>query len=298
MRSLLCAFFLFTFCLVNGQDFNARVTVNHAKVQTPNEQIFRNLEMSLLEFLNNRKWASQKINTNERIDLNVLITIETYNNIDRFDATLQLQASRPVYGSGYSTVLLNHEDLDFDFTYVNFQPMDFNDNSFINNLTSVFGYYALVVLGLDGDSFSPNGGSTYFDKAYNVMANAQAAGEPGWNSTDGKNNRNRYWLIENLLNDRFKQFREAYYIYHRKGLDAMSKDVEVARNEITSSLVMLQKVGRAVPNSYLMKVFFNAKANEIVSIYSKALATEKNKVVEILKEIDPANTGKWDQIKR
>jgi hypothetical protein len=179
---------------------------------------------------------------------------------------------------------------------VDFQPMDFVEGGFSNNLTSLVAYYIFVVMGLDADSFRPEGGTAYFNKAYNVMLAAQQRGLSGWQTTDG-GNKNRYWLIENLLNDRFKPVREAYYRYHMKGMDVMNKDIEEARLEITNSLQQLQKVWKVMPNSMLLKVWFNAKAEEIVNIYCKALTTDKNKIIDILREADPANANKYEGIR-
>jgi len=283
--------------LLNAQDFITKVTVNEARIQNTNTQIFRNLEMSIMEFMGSRKWATHDVLPVEAIELNIIITLNSFDLPDNFSATLQIQASRPVYNTTLNTVLLLHEDNEFNFRYVNFQAMDFNINSYLNNLTSVLAFYANIVLGLEADSFSPNGGSTYFDRAYTIMTIAQTGNESGWNPTDGKNNRNRYWLIENMLNDRFKEFREAMFLYHRKGLDMMHKDIEQGRSEVTNAIARLQKVARNVPNSFLMRVFFNGKTTEIINIYSQALAAEKNKVIQMLKEIDPANSARWEKIR-
>lgn len=291
---LLCLFFLIA--RLNAQDFNCRVQVNHTQVQNTSTQVFRNLETSINEFINTRKWKSHDVAINERLDLNIIINISRFTLPDLFNATIQIQAGRPVYGSGYNSQLFNHEDNDFTFTYVNFQPMDFNEQSFTSNLTSVLGFYAHYILGLEADALSLEGGSSHFDKANNILVAAQSSGAVGWQSSDGRNNRNRFWMIENVLNDRFKPFRKAMYLYHRKGLDIMYKDLESGRNEITNALKEMQKVSRLVPNSALMRIFFNAKADEIVGVYSKALTTDKNKVIEILKDIDPASGTKWDKI--
>jgi len=294
--------FLILFCVLfslslSAQDFNARVQVVHTQVQTPNTQIFRNLEMSIQEFINNKKWAKVEIASDERIDLAIIINVSKYELPDLFQANLQIRSTRPVYGSGYNTIIFNHEDNDFTFKYVNFQQMNFNVNSYSDNLTSVLGYYINIVLGLQFDSYSELGGDAYFEVANTTMVNAQGSGASGWSSTDGRNNLNRYWLIENITNERFKPMRKAFHAYHRKGLDIMYKEVDQGRSAITDAIKELQKVAKSVPNSMFMKVFFNAKADEIVNIYGKALETDKNKIIEILKDIDPGNTQRWDKIK-
>lgn len=294
--------YLFLFVMLislNGwsQDFNARVKVNHTQVQTQNVQIFRNMEASILEFINNRKWADMRIDAQERIDINIVINVNSFDNNTNFGASLLINAARPVFGSTYSTVLLNHEDNDFLFSYVNFQQMNFNDQTFNDNLTSVIGFYLYIVLGMTMDSHSPMGGTPYFERANNVLIAAQSAGQAGWNARDGASNKNRYYLIDDLTSDRFREMRNAMYIYHRKGLDIMSKDLETGRNEVTKALKEIEKVARLQPNSMWMRAFFNSKANEIVGIYSNALATDKNKIIELLSLIDPANANKWQQIK-
>ena len=175
--------------------------------------------------------------------------------------------------------------------------MNFNDQTFNDNLTSIIGYYMEIVLGMTMDTYSEFGGTPYFTKANNVLIAAQSAGQPGWNATDGSSNKNRYYLIDDLTSDRFRDMRKAFYTYHRKGLDFMYKDLESARNEVTNAIKDIQKVAQIQPNSMLMKTFFNAKVNEIISIYSNALATEKNKIIEILTKIDPANSNRWQEIK-
>lgn len=297
MRKLLVFSFLVWSMALGAQDFNAQVQVLHNQIQTPNTQIFKNLEISITEFLTNKKWAKIDIAPQERVDFNIIINVTKYELPDIFQATLSLRASRPVYGSGYNTITLNHEDNDFSFTYVNFQQMIFNENSFDNNLTSVLGFYANMVLGMHFDTYSALGGQSYFESANNILNTAQSANAIGWNSTDGRNNLNRYWMVENALNARFVPMRQAIYNYHRKGLDIMYKDLELGRTEITNALKELQKVSQAVPNSMYMRIYFQAKADEIVKIYSKALETDKIKVIAILKEIDPGNSSKWDKIK-
>ncbi|TNE82254.1 MAG: DUF4835 family protein [Bacteroidetes bacterium] len=296
MRKLLVLSFLFLSFGLRAQDFNAQVQVLHNQIQTPNTQIFKNLEISITEFLNNKKWAKIEIGPQERVDFNLIVNVTKYELPDIFQATLSLRASRPVFGSGYNTITLNHEDNDFSFTYVNFQQMIYNENSFDNNLTSVLGFYANMVMGMHFDTYSPLGGQSYFESANNVLNSAQSANAVGWNSTDGRNNLNRYWMVENALNARFVPMRQAIYNYHRKGLDIMYKDLELGRTEITNSLKELQKVSKAVPNSMYMRIYFQAKADEIVKIYTKALETDKIKVIAILKEIDPGNSSKWDKI--
>lgn len=281
-----------------AQDFNCRVQVLFKQVQVANTQRFKNLENSISEFVNNRKWSEDKVLPNEKIEWSLTLNVAEFDNASSsFKASVFIQSTRPVFETTYNTVLLNHEDPAWSFEYVDFQPMDFTEGSFNNNLTSLVAYYIYIVLGMDADSFKEEGGTSYFNKAYNVMLAAQQRGVSGWQTTDDGGSKNKYWLIENLLNDRFKPVRQANYIYHRKGMDVMNKNIEDARLEITKALQQLQKVWKIMPNSMLLKVWFNAKVDEIVNIYCKALTADKNKIIEILKEADPANTVKYEGIK-
>lgn len=284
-------------CITFAQDFNCRVQVIYPQIQVANTQRFKNLETSISEFINNRKWSVEKTQTNERIEWSLIINVTEFDNASSaFKATAQIQASRPIYNTSYNSVLINQEDPSWQFEYIDFQPMDFAEGQYSNNLTSLVAYYIYIVLGLDGDSFKLEGGTDYLNKANAIMLAAQQRGIPGWQTTDG-GNKNRYWLIENILSDRFKPMREAYYKYHIKGMDVMSTSIEEARLQITTSLQLLQKVAKIMPNSMLLKVWFNAKRDEIINIYCKALTADKNKVIEILKEADPANGAKYDGIR-
>lgn len=297
MKKLLwCILLLLPFAAM-AQDFNCRVQVIYPQIQVANTQRFKNLENSIREFINNRKWSTDKLQPNERIEWSLIINVTEFDNASSsFKANVQIQSSRPVFNTGYNSVLLNQEDNLWQFEYIDFQPMNFVEGTYTDNLTSLVAYYIFIVLGMDADSFKKEGGTEYYNRAYNTMLAAQQRGMPGWQVTDA-GNKNRYWLIENLLNDRFKPVREAYYLYHIKGMDVMSKDIEEARLQITASLQLLQKVWKIMPNSMLLKVWFNAKVNEIVNVYCKALTADKNKVIEILKEADPANANKYDGIR-
>lgn len=297
MKKLLWYILLLLPFAAAAQDFNCRVQVIYPQIQVANTQRFKNLENSIREFINNRKWSTDKVQPNERIEWSLTINVTEFDNASSsFKATAQIQSSRPVFNTGYNSVLLNQEDNNWQFEYIDFQAMNFVEGTYTDNLTSLVAYYIFLVMGMDADSFKKEGGTEYYNRAYNVMLAAQQRNMPGWQVTDA-GNKNRYWLIENLLNDRFKPVREAYYRYHIKGMDVMNKDIEEARLEITASLQLLQKVWKIMPNSMLLKVWFNAKVNEIVNIYCKALTADKNKIIEILKEADPANANKYDGIK-
>ena len=259
-------------------------------------KVYKSLENSISEFINNKKWTNDKFQPNERVELKMIITINKKISAEEFEATCQVQSSRPVFGSGYNTVLLNQVDEDWVFKYVEFQPMDFVENNHTANLTSLVAFYALMALGLDYDSFSKDGGTPFFNRAQLIVNAAQSVKEPGWGAFESKGNRNRYWLIENVLSERFRQLREVYYLYHREGLDIMSTDLVKGRAQISKCLEMVQKVFKLNPNTMYLKAFFNAKVDEITGVYSKAPLAEKKKIVDLLEQIDIANYKKYQTI--
>jgi len=224
----------------------------------------------------------------------MMINITNRVSTDEFEGTFQIQSRRPVYSTSYYSPLFNFIDRDFSFRYVEFQPLEFNETQFLNNLTSVVAYYAYIVLGLDYDSYSPQGGTPYYLKAQNIVSNAQNVQEKGWKAFEGT--QNRYWLTEELLNPQFTPLRECMYDYHRKGFDTMSEKLVPARGEILTALKKLRKVNQDKPGSFTLSVFFLAKSDEIINIFSQANQDEKAQVVNLLSEIDPANSNKYQMI--
>jgi hypothetical protein len=249
-----------------------------------------------MEFLNTRKWTEDIFQQQERIVCNITILLEERISANQFKATVQIQSTRPVYNSGYNAVMLNHTDPDWVFEYVEFQPLEFNDNSFLNNLSSLLAFYAFTIIGLDYDSFSLLGGTEFHQRAQQVVVNAQNAIEPGWRQN--QNLRNRYWLNENLLNSAFKPFRESLYFYHRLGLDIMhrSENMIEARRQITIALTKMHNVHKSKPGSMLQQVYLNGKLTEIIGVFSKATPAEKSNVLTMLSEIDPPNILQYQKI--
>lgn len=296
MRYLVTILALFLAGSIAAQELNCRVTVNAAPaaMQTIDKRIFESLQKQVYEFMNNTQWTTDQFKRDEKIDCNILINITKVNPPDEFDASITVQSSRVVYNSNYKSVLLNYQDNDFTFRYLEYQQFLYSDNSFLSNLTSVLAYYAYVILALDYDSFSPKGGTPFWQKAQNIVAFAQNAPEKGWRSSDGF--RNRYWLVENLLNPVFEPMRDVFYNYHRKGMDVMYDQLDNGRQEIVSSLDLLLKVHKARPASFNMQVFFNAKSQEIIDIMTDALPADKNKAVNILNQIDATNQNKYAKI--
>jgi hypothetical protein len=282
---------------LSGQELKCNIQINSEQVQGTNKKIFETLQSVLYEFMNNRSWTNHVFTNEERIECNMLITVQEYANPD-FKGTLQLQVRRPVFNSSYNSVLLNYIDQNFQFSYTEFESLQFNETSYTSGLTSLMAYYAYVILGLDYDSFSLKGGTDFFRKAEMIVSNAQVSTEKGWKSYEASNNKNRYWLIQNLLDDKYSQVREFYYKYHRLGLDVMAEKPSEGRDEIAEDLTLLQQVYRNKPDAYmyLLQVVFDAKSDEWVNIFSESYPEEKTRVVKILKEMDPANLTKYQKI--
>lgn len=281
-----------------AQDINCKTLIIDNQIQLTDKRIFRSLEQAITEFVNNTKWTTDKIQSNERIELTIQFIPKTYDQQSNyFEGNAQIICQRPVYGSTYSTNTLNILDEDWKFNYVEFQRMDYNENSFTSNLTALIAFYVNYAIGLDYDSFSPLGGTSYFNKALNIANGAQSNdGSNGWKPFQ-KNLRSRYNLIDNALNPRFEPIRQAYYKYHREGLDLMFKDAEAARKQIFASLELVQKVFKIAPNTAMLIVFFEAKSDELVNIYKGATPTEKSKAIELLNEINVANISKYEKIR-
>ena len=279
----------------SAQDLNAQVKVISGKVQTSNRHIFQSLETAMKDFLNGRKWCADQVLPAERFDCNFVITLSNWDGNSAFSGELQVQSSRPVYNSGYSSPLLNMNDKDFDFTYAEGQTLDYSDQTFTSNLASVMAFYAYVIIGMDYDSFSPLGGTLYFQAAQNVALNAQANGSyKGWKAFDGSTN--RYWLSENLNNKAYNNLRSFIYTYHRQGLDQMADNAAKGRKVIVDALPDLSKVDRTRLGAMFPLVFFTAKSDELVAIFSKADSRERTDAVNILSQADPANGSKYQGI--
>ncbi|MCU0441602.1 MAG: DUF4835 family protein [Bacteroidia bacterium] len=283
---------------VNAQEILCTAQILDNQIQLTDKRIFRTLEQVIAEFVTNAKWTNEKVQPNERIDMNIQIVLSQYDvSTNFFKGTMQIVSRRPVYGSGYNTPVFNFLDENIEFNFQEFQPMNFNENSFTNNLTSLLAFYAYYVIGLDFDTFGSLGGTPYYNKALQVANNAQPTGIAGWQPFE-RNLRSRFNLVDNVLNDRFKPFRDAYYKYHRQGLDLMYKEPEAARKQIYASLELMQKLFKIAPNTVILIVFFEAKSDELISIYKNAPATEKPKVISILSEMNVVNASKYEKIRQ
>lgn len=278
-----------------AQELNCSVVVNASQVQTSDKKIFESLQNSIFEMMNNRRWTNDQFLNQERIECSILINIVERISNDEFKATIQVQSVRPIYKSSYNSPVFNFLDNDFNFRYLEFQQLEFEDNNHLSNLTSVLAFYAYIIIGLDYDTYSPEAGTPYFLKAQNVVTNAQAGAEGGWKAFEGT--KNRYWVVENLLNPSFKPLREAMYKFHRGGLDNMADNKENGRGAVTEAIDLLKKVYADKPGSLLLQLFFNAKTDEIIKIYTgQAFPEEKNRVLNTLNLVDPSNSNKYQEI--
>lgn len=280
---------------INAQELNCQVQVLSPQIQgTTEKRIFDNLQKAIFEFMNNTKWTNDIYSPEERISCNLVLTISEKLSTDEYKGSLQIQSTRAVYKSTYNSVLVNYSDADIQFKYVEFQPFDFSINQHLSNLTSIFAYYAYVILASDYDSFSMKGGTPFWQKAQTIVNNAQNAPEKGWKSMEST--KNRYWIVDNMLQPTYSPIRECMYKYHRLGFDVMYSDPAGGRAICLEALSTLETVHNQRPLSFPMQMFFNAKNEEIIKMFSGGLPDEKSKAVNLLQKIDPGNGIKYQRI--
>ncbi|AOM78285.1 DUF4835 family protein [Pedobacter steynii] len=296
-KRLLLFFFSFFLCntAILAQELNARVTVMAPTVPNINKRNIEVLQNTIREFLNNNKWTNETYTPQERIETNFVITVTAWDGSSGYKAEAQIQSSRPVYGTAYNSTILNISDKDFDFNYNEGQSLDFSDQNFISNLSSLLGFYANTIIGLDKDSFSNLGGTPFYNKAQNILNLAQQSGNKGWKAADGL--RNRYWLNENLLNKSFEDLRVFIYNYHYNGMDRLQDDMEKGSKKIISLLSGLTRMDRQKLGSIFPNVYFATKADEIVNLLSIGNPQERLKAYNLLSDIDPANLNKYEALK-
>lgn len=289
---------VFLFVLLNStflhaQQLNCSVVINAQKVTNTNQQLIKNLELALNEFVNKTDWTGQALKQNEKIKCSMFITLSGVNS-DQFAGTIQVQSSRLIYNSTYSSPVFNYNDKDFNFRYVEFENLIFNPSVFESNLVSVIAYYSYVILGLNLDTFQQSSGNAHLETAQNILNVAQQGGYKGWSQADGI--QNRFFLTNDLLSPTFAAYRQAIMDYHQ-GLDLMSSDLKAAKEKIKMAILNLSKLNQTRPNAFLTRVFFDAKADEIASIYSGGPSITISDLVETLNKISPMNSSKWSQIK-
>jgi hypothetical protein len=294
----LCFLFLAFLISFNcfSQDLNARVKILSPKIQSNNKRALDVLELAIREFLNNRKWLTDPVKPAERIDCTFVINIVEWDGSKVFKAEAQIVSTRPIFGSSYSSQLLSVNDRNFDFNYSEGESLEFNDQAFTSNLTSMLAFYANVIAGLDYDSFSSMGGSPYYAKAQTIVNSAQNADFTGWKAFD--NLKNRYWIAENLNSASYSPLREILYNYHRKGLDVMYNNPNDGRKAIADILPALATLDKQKQGTILTQIFFSAKADEIVGIFAKADPQVKIKIYNLLSDVDPSNISKYEELKK
>nr|WP_315181827.1 DUF4835 family protein [uncultured Flavobacterium sp.] len=293
MNKIIAFFFFFVCSLSQAQQLNCTVTVNAQRLSNANQQVFKTLQSSLTEFVNKTDWTGQALKQNEKINCSMYITLSS-NNSDQFTGTIQVQSSRLIFNSSYSSPVLNFNDKDFSFTYTEFENLLYNPSVFESNLVSVVSFYSYMILGMDADTFLPLAGNSYFDSAQNIANVAQQGGYKGWSQSDG--NQNRYFLINDMLSPTFVEIRQTSLNYHA-GLDIMHQDLKLAKEKIKTAVLNLNKVNALRPNAFLTRVFFDAKSDEIVSVFSGGPSISITDLVENLNKISPLNSSKWASIK-
>ena len=296
MTRNLIVFLVFLFTSVSfSQELRATVAINYEQVNNGNPQLFKNLEKQVTEFLNNTKWTEKEVKEIEKIECNFFINITSYGS-NNFEATLQIQASRPVFNSTLSTPILNTNDKNFNFRFIEFENMIYDANSFTSNLVSVMAFYSNLIIGIEGDSFSKLGGLEHLKIASNIVTVAQSSGFKGWSQSESGNN-NRNFLISDMLSTTYEPFRTAMYLYHREGLDLMAEDIKAGKEGVAKAIVTLSEIQKSRPNSLLVRTFFDTKADELVSIFSGGPKMDIAPLVENLNKISPLNSQKWNKIR-
>jgi hypothetical protein len=282
---------------LRAQELNCNIQVSAQRIQGSNRQVFENMQRDLYEFMNNMVWTNHVFSYAERIDCNILINLNEQLSADEFRGTIQVQLSRPVFNTTYKSTILNFIDNNLQFRYVEFQPLEFDPSTY-KSLVSVLAYYSYMILGFDYDTFSPLGGTEFYQMAEKIVSTAQNTPEPGWKPYDGSRNRNRYWLVKNALDKEYEPIRLFLYDFNIQGLDKMESRMPEARTSIAESLRALQDVYRKKPDPYmyLLQIVMEAKSDELINIFSGAFPEEKSRVVQILTEIDPANKAKYEKI--
>jgi len=290
--------FLLGVNIAAAQELNAKVTINSSQIGTVNKNTFQSLQNALTTFLNTRKWTADKFLINERIDCNFLLILQPTQEANVYKASLTVQAARPIFNSTYFSPIINYQDEDVTFKYIEFQQLEFNENrvagvdALTSNLTAVFAYYAYMIIAFDYDSFSQRGGVPYFQKAQNIVNNApQGRSVLGWTAFDSR--RNRYWLVQNMQNNAYAIMHDVYYNYYRKAGDKMVEDENAARVEMLNVLNLLNNFNAENSNTMILPFFFQGKTNELIKVFSKASPQDKARASELLQKLDITNAARY-----
>lgn len=277
----------------NAQELNCNIQINSDQVQGTSKSVFNTLQKSMMEFVNNRRWTEMSYTTDEKIECSMNIIVKKVEN-NVFSAEIQIQSRRPVYNSSYNSTLFNYKDNEYVFEYKEFDQLEMTENTINSNLTAVLAYYAYLIIGYDMDSYSRLGGTPFFQTAESIVNAAQAADLPGWKAFESP--RNRYALINNILDEAFKKYRNFFYEYHRLGLDEMSANITNARARILAGLPILREANRARPSAVIISSFLDAKNDELINVFSKAGEKEKSEAVQVLSDVNPTGADRYERI--
>jgi len=295
MKKIVIFLFLTGFLFqIWAQDFRCAISINSQKISGTNYEKFNQLQQELYKFVNDRKWCQYTLKMDERLECSILINLESQSG-DVYVASMTIQLQRPVFRSNYKTTVLNFIDKNVKFNYVDGDPIEYAEGSNFSQLTSLVAFYLNLFLAVDFDTFSLNGGAPYFAKCQDILNLNQQVTEPGWKSYESGQN-NRYWLMENFSNNSYSKFHEFFYQYHRLGLDVMSETPEVGRAVILEALRLLQQVNQQRTALFLMTIIAQTKQQEIINIFKEGTPTEKQQVIQIMRQIDPSNTSKYEAI--
>lgn len=294
MKNKILYIFLFLASFASAQELNCTVSVNSELVTVTNQQIFQTLQRSLTEFINKSSWTGRELSSSEKINCSMFINVSQQEN-DSFTATIQVQASRPIYNSTYNSPIFNFNDKEFSFNYAEFQNLNYNPTVFESNLISVISFYCLMIIGIDADTFALNGGTEYLETAREIANVAQGSGFAGWTQSKGSNN--RFFLVNDMLSNTFAPYRTAMFKYHLEGLDIMTKDMKAAKEKIINAIAIMKEIHSVRPNAFITRTFFDAKTEEIVSIFSGGPSVTISELVDNLNRVSPLNSSRWASIK-
>jgi len=295
MKKIVFSIFLICVALVSlAQDFQCQISINSSKISGSNRNRFNTLQQELYTFINDRKWCHYNLKTNERLECAMMITLDAMEG-DVFTGSMTIQLQRPIYGSNYKSTVLNFQDKSIKFTYEEGTPLEYSDNTNLNQFTSLIAFYLNLFLAIDFDTFSPNGGAPYYNKCQNIVNLCQTSSEPGWKVYESGQS-NRYWIMENLTNSNYSKLHDFLYKYHRLGLDVMAESPDAGRAVIAESLRLLQDVYKQKSNIYMIKLLVAAKSDEIINIFKQGTSGEKTQVMNIMKQIDASNQSKYSAL--
>jgi hypothetical protein len=294
MKNIVVFIFLLIVSSSKAQQLNCTVQINTDKVATTNSQLFKNMKTSITDFVNKTDWTGEDLKQHEKVNCSMVIIINSFED-NNFSASIQVQSTRTIFNSTYASPVFNYNDNDFGFRYTEFENLLFNPATFDSNLVSVISFYSYLMLGIDADTYALSGGTKWFQIAQQILTTAQQSGYRGWSQADG--NQNRYFLITDMMSGTFDAYRDTQYAYHRQGLDLMTEDLKMAKENVMGSIDLLSKLYSVRPNAFLTRVFFDAKADEIVSILSGGPNVTLSGFVDTLNRISPLNSSKWASIK-